>query len=157
MVLPLTFRIIVAVSFVLSIIFCVVMWRDSKEMKDYDHLTGKITYLDKQLGNLPNRDMGSYRYLKIENYRYPFEIYTDEQGARMDSLKTGDEVTVFFYQTGNTEQEGINRFAQFIEKNSKLYYKRGNFMITVGISMIVCLILLSVGCYFLYKKGKIPY
>ncbi|MCD0490054.1 hypothetical protein LPB86_17570 [Pedobacter sp. MC2016-14] len=157
MVLPLTFRVVVLVCLATSILFGVIISRSTKEKSDYDHVTSRITYLDQKLGDLPSRNLGSYRYLKIEGYQYPFEIYIDEQSARMDSLKIGDVVSAYFYQTDNTEQEGINRFIQFVEKDNKVYFQRGNIVVITCIIGMVGLILLSVWCYFLYKKGKIPY
>jgi hypothetical protein len=157
MMLPLTFRTIVLTGTVLSILFLVMIYRSTKEKTDYDQLSGKITYLNERLGNLPYRDLGRYRYLKIDGYQYPFEIYADDQAPLMDSLKTGDMITIYFYQTNNTIEEGINRFTQFIEKGDKLYFKRGNFIIGLSITMIIFMISLSVWCYFLYKRGKIPY
>lgn len=155
--LPITFRVVVLSSIVLSIAFGALMWRDTKEKNDYYHLTGKVTYLEKKLGNLPVRDIGLYRYLKIDSYKYPFEIYTDDQSARMDSLKKGDIIIVYFYQTDDTVTTGINRFAQFVEKDGKIYFKNGNLIVFVCFTIIVGLILLSIWAYFLYKSGKIPY
>jgi hypothetical protein len=137
--------------------FVVLMWRNAKKKEDYDHLRGKITYLNQKLGNLPYRDVGLYRYLTIDNYQYPFEIYTDEQSARVDSLKTGDMVDVYFYQTGDTEKIHLNRFLQFLDKDDKPYFKRGNLIIGLGIASIAMLIALCVACYVFYKRGKMAY
>jgi len=133
------------------------IWRNTKKKEDYDHLRGKITYLDQKLGDLPYRDAGLYRYLTIDNYQYPFEVYTDEQSARVDSLKTGDVVDVYFYQTGDTEKIRLNRFLQFLDKESKPYFKRGNIIIVLGIISIAILFALCIACYYFYKKGKIAY
>jgi len=157
MVLPLTFRVVVGVCLVISITFCILIARSTKEKTDYEHVTGKITYLDQKMGDLPFRDLGSYRYLKLNGYEYPFEIYTDDQGPVMDSLKIGDVVSAYFYKTGHTEEEGVNRFMQFVEKDKKVYFKRGNVVVIIGIVAIAMLIALCVWCYGLYKKGKIPY
>ena len=155
--LPLTFRVVVAITIALSIFMIVVIYTNTKEKNEYDHITSEITYLNEKLGDLPNRDLGLYRYLKIDGYAYPFEIYADDQAPLMDSLKTGDVITIYFYQTNSTIKEGINRYTQFIEKDNKLYFKRGNVVIVIGISVIIIMVLLSAWCCFLYKRGKIPY
>jgi len=155
--LPLTFRVVVAITIALSIFMIVVIYTNTKEKNEYDHITSEITYLNEKLGDLPNRDLGLYRYLKIDGYAYPFEIYADDQAPLMDSLKTGDVITIYFYQTNSTIKEGINRYTQFIEKDNKLYFKRGNVVIVIGIFVIIIMVLLSAWCYFLYKRGKIPY
>jgi len=157
MAIPLSFRSVVALSIFLSIIFGVLMWRNSKEKKEYDHLNGKITYLDQKLGELPYRDLGLYRYLKIDSYQYPFEIYTDEQSARIDSLKVGDVVDAYFYQTGDTEKIHLNRFLQFLDKDDKPYFKRVNLIVGFGIASIAMLITLCIACYVFYKRGKMAY
>jgi hypothetical protein len=157
MIIPLSFRSVVTVSILLSIIFGMLMWRNSKEKKEYDHLNGKITYLDQKLGDLPYRDPGLYRYLKIDSYQYPFEIYTDEQSARIDSLKTGDIVDVYFYQTGDTEKIHLNRFLQFLDKDDKPYFKHRNIIIGLGIVSIAMLVILCIACYVFYKRGKMAY
>jgi hypothetical protein len=157
MAIPLTFRSVVAVSVALAIAFGIIMFRSTKEKKDYDTVTGKITYLDVRLGELPYRYLGLYRYIKIDGYSYPFEVYTDEQNKRVDSLKTGDVVTAYFYQTNDTEKIGLNRFMQFLDKGSKTYFKRGALLLWLGIASITMLVLLCIGCYWAYKKGKISY
>jgi hypothetical protein len=157
MTIPLSFRAIVAVSILLSIAFGVLMWRNSKEKKEYDHLNGRITYLDQKLGGLPYSDLGLYRYLKVDSYQYPFEVYTDEQSARVDSLKVGDVVDVYFYQTGDTETIHLNRFLQFLDKDNKPYFKRGNLMIGFGIASIAMLGVLCIVCYVFHKRGKMAY
>jgi hypothetical protein len=129
----------------------------TKEKKDYNHITGRLTYLDKQMGNLPIRDIGEYRYVKIENYIYPFEIYADEQGARIDSLKTGDIVTAYFYENGFTRRDQLNRFLQYLEKDNKLYFKSGNAGVIAGYVVIAGSIFLIIFCYILYKRNKIAY
>ena len=109
------------------------------------------------MGDMPNRDFGKYRYLEILNYQYPFEIYSDEQGKSIDSLKKGDIATVYFYENSFSGMDRINRFAQYIERNDKLYFKRTDFSKNLGYVMILLLLAMMVFFYLLYKKGKIPY
>jgi len=130
---------------------------NSRQKNAYPHVRGEITYLDSAMGSLPLRDLGKYRYLKIENYPYPFEIYADEQGPRIDSLKKGDMVTAWFYETGNTKEEHINRFLQFLQKDNNLYFKRTDFMANLGYVIIGLSIALMFFFYTLYKKNKIRY
>jgi len=155
--LPQRFRVLLSFCIVVIVAMVFFIKSNSRPKNDYPHVTGKIIYLDSAMGSLPTRDVGKYRYLKIENYPYPFEIYADEQGARIDSLKKGDIVTARFYETSNTKEEHINRFLQFLEKNNKLYFKRTDFMANLGYVIIGLSIALMFFFYTLYKKNKIPY
>lgn len=46
---------------------------------------------------------------------------------------------------------------QFLDKDGKSYFKRGNVILALGIASIVMLIILCVACYIFYKRGKIAY
>jgi len=148
-------------SFAFSIILIfAAIWlikKNSGSKNDYSHVTGKLTYLSKRLGHLPNRDLGMYRYFKIENYAYPFEVYADEQGARMDSLKTGELVTAYFYETDNTHEEQVNRFLQFLQKDNKMYFTQRVFNKQIGYVLILLAIVFAYFCYLAYTSGKIEY
>lgn len=93
---------------------------ESKPKKDYESLAGRITFFEKHYKNLPPRDAGKYRYLKLDNYTYPFEMYIDEENGVHDpkfapvaNLKPGDSITVYYYETPNTKEAGVNRFLQY--------------------------------------------
>ncbi len=151
------FSVLTAILVVITIITGYFTYNNTRPEKDYPHITGQLTYLSEKMGNLPYRDPGMYRYVKIKNYPYPFEVYADEEGKRMDSLKIGETVTAYFYETDNTREIKINRFLQFLEQDNKLYFKRRSFTENLGYFML----LLAFGCfcliYTLYKAGKIPY
>jgi hypothetical protein len=155
--IPARLRFLIAFCLVMFIPIVIFMRNDSKQKNEYPHITGKITYRDSILGNLPVRDMGLYRYIKIENYPYPFEIYSDTQSATMDSLKTGDIVTAYFYETDDAKEEKINRVLQFLQKGDKYYFKRTAFKQQLGYVMIGLLLAMMCFFYILYKKGKISY
>ncbi len=157
MVLPLTFRTLALISVLFVIAGLYFVWTSSREKKDYDHVTGHITYLDKHLGNLPFSDPGDYRYIQIESYNYPFEVYTAEQGPKVDSLRVGDIVTVYYYENNFTYRDHINRFLQFLDKDSRSYYKRSNIGKITGWFIIAGGILLAGLGYFLYQRKKIVY
>jgi hypothetical protein len=42
---------------------------------------------------------------------------------RIDQLDKLDLVSVYFYETNSTHQNGLNRFAQFIDKDGEPYYE----------------------------------
>jgi hypothetical protein len=152
--LPLRFRIVSAIAAILIAFMTYVILLNSKEKIDYQKLSGSIVYLDKQFGEYPNRNLGKYRYLKLNTYPYIFEIYSDEQSSRIDSLKIGEIVDVYYYEINNTHSEQINRFLQYLEKGDKIFFKRGNSNNIAGFVVMGLSVLLIVGSFVLYKKGK---
>jgi hypothetical protein len=163
-ILPLRFRVIVVISVLLVIMGILIMNRSSKPKTDYKKITSSIVFIGKQFRELPYRDIGKFRYLKIEDYPFPFEIFIGNESGdfkakseKLDSLKIGDNISVYFYETANTRQEGINRFAQFIEKDNELYFERGNSNRILGLVIIVISILLIVFSYIMMRMKKIRY
>ena len=134
-----------------------VIWLESKDKGAYTKKTGKITYLSLRYRDMPYRDLGKYRYLGISTYRYLYEIYTDEQSARIDSLKIGDEVTAYYYETHYTKEENVNRHLKYLDKGEKTIFKKGNVVQVIGAVVICICILLNLVTYLAYQTGIIPY
>jgi hypothetical protein len=155
--IPFTFRSIAVVTLVLSLFMGYSTWQNSRDKNEYTKTTGRIVYLEETLGELPVRDKGKYRYLELDNYPYVFEIYTDEQSSRMDSLKLDDTVTAYYYETDDTRKTGLSRFLRFLDKNGKPVYTTGNFYMVMGAAVIAICLLLNVMTFILYKKGKMPF
>ena len=145
-------------SLILITLGVFVVLNNSKEKAEYEKRTGKIEYLEESYLNLPNRDLGKYRYLRIDSYDYVFEIYiaNPSKGERsIDELKVGDLIDTYFYETSNTHSEEINRYIQFIDKNEKPYFIRGNFQEQLGYVILGLVLLLNIGSFILWKKKKI--
>jgi len=162
--LPINLRVIIAVSIAVTIMMIFYIQMNSKEKSEYKKNTGQIIYLDKQLGNLPVRNMGKYRYLKINGYEYPFEIFVGNEPGdfkprfeQIDKLILGDTVTVYFYQTNDVIKDGINRFVQFIDKNNISYFERGNSKNAFGFVVILMCVLLLICGIILWKMKKIEF
>lgn len=162
--IPLNLRGIIAVSIALTGFMIFYIQKNSNEKSEYEKTTGQILYLDKQLGQLPVRDFGKYRYLQVKGYKYPFEIFIGNESGdfkpkfeKVDNLNLGDTITVYYYQTDDTMNEGINRFIQFIDKNEKSYFERGNSSKAIGVIVISICGLLTVGGLMLWKRRKIEF
>lgn len=158
----LNLRSIILVSIALIAMAVMYMNLNSKEKSDYEKRTGQITFLDKQYEQLPVRDLGKYRYLKIDSYEYPFELFIGNASGdfkpkfeQIDQLKQGDTITVFYYETESTLNEGINRFIQFIDKENSSYFERGDSSKTIGWVVISICILLIAGGVVLWRMEKI--
>jgi hypothetical protein len=163
-ILPLRFRVILVISVLLIIMGIVINNRNSKLKTDYKKITSSITFIGRQFGELPYRDLGKFRYIKIKDYPFPFEIFIGNEAGdfkakseKLDSLKIGDIISVYSYETANTRQEGINRFAQFIEKDNALYFERGNSNKILGLVIISISILLIIFSYIMMRMKKIRY
>lgn len=155
--LPFKFRIVLTVFVILAIGSSYLLFQDTKEKSDYKQVTGSVFYFSDKYGTLPSRDLGKYRYLQIEGYPYVFEIYFDGVDNKLNELKLGDLVTAYYYETGNTHKESINRFLQFIDKEGMEIYKRNSVMPTLGAVLIGLCVAFSILSYVLYRKGKMPY
>jgi hypothetical protein len=134
-----------------------VIINSSKEKAEYEKRTGTIEYFDKTYLNYPHRSLGDYRYIKINSYNYVFEIYVpngEQEVEPIDNLTVGDQIDTYFYETGNTHSERINRFLQFIDKENKPYFKRGNFQKQLGYAFIGMVVLINVFTFFFWKRGK---
>lgn len=136
------------------------MLQRSKEKIEYSKLTGMVEYLDLEYGNLPNRNKGDYRYLILNSYPYPFEIYEPNSESTVntiDDLNIGDVVDVFFYENNSTHKKGINRFVMFIDHEGEPYFIRNAFdskigLVVLGLSGLICLLAL-----FFWKRGDLKW
>ena len=161
---PHNLRGIIIIAILMAALMFWYIHMNSKQKKDYESITGQITYLGKTYKELPNRDFEKYRYLKVRGYGYPFEIFIGKDRRdfkpkfeQLNKLKTGDTITVYYYETNNTIETGINRFVQFIDKKNQSFFERGDSSKTLGIIVIgLCGLLIILGIE-LYKRKKVSF
>ena len=163
-IVPLNLRGIIGVSIFLIILMISYIKLSSKDKIDYEQKSGKITYIENHFENLPIRDIGKYRYIEIQSYSYPFEIFIGNESGdfkpkfeQIDNLKLGDSITIYFYETHNTHLENINRFAQFIDKGNVSYFEKGDSSEKIGLFVIVASIILSIGAIVMWKMKKLDF
>jgi hypothetical protein len=156
-VIPLTFRSITFISLAIMITSILHVRFNSKQKEEYDYVQGRITYLDQEMGDLPSRDKGKYRYLIVDTYPFPFEIYADDQANKIDNLNIGDQVSIFFYETRYTKSDRVNRYIQYLEKEGMVYFKRDNLQKITGYILITISLLLIIFAFALWKSKKINY
>ena len=159
-----TFRKISIVCLLLSILMGNYLVQNSMNKEEYSSVTGYIEFLDSTYKDHPSRHMGKYRYLKLSGYNYPFELFIGNDAGdfkpkfeQIDNLKQHDLVTTYYYETEDTFEDQLNRFAQFIDKNEDSYYEKGNSHRVLGYIVISFWVLMTAGSYVLYKKGIIPF
>ena len=122
MVIPIHINVrgVMFAALIISILSVFTIRNNSKEKHEYHKIFGTVEYFDKEFQHFPTRHKGDFRYLIIDNYPYPFEIYepnSEPTNRTIDDLKIGDNIEIYYYETDNTHEIGINRFTQFIDKN----------------------------------------
>lgn len=139
-----------------------VLVRGIKEKSDFHRISGRITYLGKVYEELPNRDKGKYRYLLIDTYPKMFELFIGKDYGdfkpkyeRIDSLKLGDDILVYYDVNSKETDIRLNRLVQFIDKEDKPYFIRGSKDRNFGFFLIGIGILLGGIIFYLNKTGKI--
>jgi hypothetical protein len=153
-----SFRGVILVSIIglASAIFIIL--NNSKDKVEYDKSIGAIEYLDIEYQNLPSRNKGAYRYLKIDSYPYLFEIYepnSKPSDKTIDDLKVGDIIEIYYYEIPETRNIGLNRFTQFIDSNGQSYFIRNGFQEQIGYALIVLCVLITLMALVFWKKGKL--
>ena len=129
--------------------------------EDMLQVTGPLLAVERQLAGHPDRHIGKLRYLKVGGYDQYFEVFIGKDPGdfspaleRIDSLRTGDVVTVYYVEdllsSEAARDEAINRLAQFIDRQQRPYFVRGNkdrygsyFFMGVGLCLIGSLVILE--------------
>lgn len=114
-----TLRKILSICLLLSVMMGVFLFQNSKEKDEYMSVTGHIEFIENTYENHPSRNLGKYRYLILDTYPYPFELFIGKDAGdfkpkfeQIDNLKPNDLITVYFYETNNTHQEQIKIFRE---------------------------------------------
>jgi hypothetical protein len=155
-----SFRGLLIIALIIISIGFLIVYQNGKKKTNYLKSTGKIEFLNKKYQNLPFRDTDDYRYLKIKNYPYLFEIYEPNHKPnplKIDDLKIGDIIDVYYYETENTKEEKINRYIQFIDKSNKAYFIRDGFQKQGGIIVVFLGIIIIIISFELWKRGKLEW
>lgn len=134
-----------------------VIVNNSKDKSEYDKSTGAIEYIDKEFQNLPIRHKGDFRYLKVDTYPYLFEPNSEPTGKDIDDLKVGDKIDIYYYETSNTRNIGLNRFAQFIDQGGQPYFIRNGVQKQLGFIIIGLCVLMNIMAFAFWKKGKLKW
>lgn len=162
MIIPIhiSFRGVVFASLAVFAIGFWIISNNSKDKEEYLKSHGRIEYLELEYQHLPARHKGDYRYLKVEGYPYIFEIYEpngEPTIKSIDHLKVGDVIDIYYYETSDTRNSGLNRFTQFIDYLGQPYFIRNDFQKELGFSLMGLCLLIGVIAFFLAKKEKLPW
>jgi hypothetical protein len=136
--------------------------RSEKSKSSFQNVRGIITSFGNSNESFPDKDSSKFRYLQIGNFPKTFELFIGKGSGdfkpkfeKIDDLKIGDSVTIYFDENLKTQQDPINRLAYFIDKGEEAIFIKGDFekylaYFIIGISLISILTLVM-----LKRKGKI--
>lgn len=144
------------------ILSSLVLFRGTKDKSEFKKVSGNVVYLNQTFQELPNRNKGKYRYLMIDNYPKAFEIFIGKDPGDfkpeyeiIDSLKVGDEISIFYDESNREKDPRINRLLQYIDKQNQSYYIRGKRDKYFGYFGIMAGLLIGVWIFYLKRKGTI--
>jgi hypothetical protein len=136
--------------------------RGKKEKTEFSSLSGKITSIERTFQELPNRNPGKFRYLMIDNYQKTFEIFVGKDPGdfkpeleKIDELKVGDNISIYYDENLNETDNRINRLIQFIDKDSTPYFIRGSHDKVLGFGLLASGLIMGMTLLILKNKGTI--
>jgi hypothetical protein len=134
----------------------------NKPKTAFTRVDGIITSITNTNEHYPGKDSSRYRYIKIDNYPKPFEIFTGKAAGDFKAelehivyLSPGDVVTIYFKETANTEAAAVNNLARFIYRGEDPIFVEGNSKKMLIFALICFCTLFSVVLLLLKRMGKI--
>jgi hypothetical protein len=130
-----------------------------KNKKEFNKITGTVRFISTSYHNLPIRDYGKYRYIKIANYARPFEIFVGKDKGdfspaleKIDSVKPGELLTFYFADDiGKTRDTVVNRRTYYIDRESVPVFIFSSAIMHLSLFLI----LISVTIIVIVLVGKI--
>tara|TARA_B100000809_G_scaffold38889_1_gene34047 strand:+ start:10572 stop:11090 length:519 start_codon:yes stop_codon:yes gene_type:complete len=139
--------------------------RGTKEKTEFENVTGKIDYFDKTFQEINYRNKGNHRFIHIADFPLVFDIFVGKETGdfspkfeQLDKLKIGDEITIYHADKTPLQRNRdlrLNKTVQFIDKEGKAYFIRGNKDKYGGYFLGGIGILLGITLLILKKVGKI--
>ncbi|WP_162127079.1 hypothetical protein [Flavobacterium phycosphaerae] len=128
-----------------------------KSKSEFETVKGKIDYIGDSFENLNPRDT---RYIHIEGYPLVFQVFIGKETGdfspkfeQLDKLKIGDEIIAYHSDITPLQKNRDTRLdknLEFIDKDNKPYFVKGNknkiggiFFISVGLFLTIGLIVLK--------------
>jgi hypothetical protein len=118
----------------LCIILCLVYaQKGDRERSSFQTISGILLSLQNSHERFPGKDSSKFRYLEIDNYPQPFEVFIGKgtgdfkpKYENIDKLEPGDSLTIYFEETDKTKNEPVNNRAYFIDRGSTNFFIKGN-------------------------------
>ena len=149
-------------SIAIMVLGTFLFFRLGQDKNSFYIASGKLTYLSKTYKDYPNRDFEKYRYLQIENFSKIIELYIGKESGdfkpdleKVDSLKLGDSLTVYYDNDITEEKTEISRTVYFIDRGAEPIFIMGDskkwlsaFVAGMGVIILIVIIILKL-------KGKL--
>ena len=94
----------------------IVFLRADKSKDSFQNINGIVTSVNRSHIGFPNKDSLKYRYLKIDKFYKTFELFIGKgvgdfkpKFEKVDVLKEGDSISIYFDENNNTQNDPINR------------------------------------------------
>jgi hypothetical protein len=138
------------------------IYKDSRTKSEYDKTTGTIVYIGNTYGDMPYRDSGSYKYILLNNYPWPIELFIGDtyfkpKLALPDSLHKGDVITAYGYESDESKRDKVNRNVKFIDKGTMTVFEQGNASARAACYFLLLPVGLVIASFIVYKKGKLQW
>jgi hypothetical protein len=132
------------------------------EKNSFQNISGILNSVQNTHELYPRKDTTKYRYLEIDNYPQSFQVFIGKSTSdfkpafeRIDKLKNGDSITIYFEENNKTKMTLVNNSAYFIDRKNEPIFIKGN---SIGIWIYGIAILCAAFILFLLllkAKGKI--
>ncbi len=142
----------------------VILTRGQTQKHSFNSITAQIISIGRTFPGAFNRHEEKIRYVQVGNYPKVFELFIGHDTGdfspaleQVDALKAGDIVTVYYDEehTKAADTDTVNRLAQFIDKDGKPYFIRGNKDKYGGYGIIGAGVLIGLTLLVLKIKGTI--
>ena len=127
--------------------------RGNKTKEEFFHCEGKIEFVTETYQEYPLKNPGQYRYLKIDCYKKPFQVYVGDS-QKLD-VQAGDVLSVYYDDNEKEDAIKINRLLQYVDKNGTAVFVRSAKDKIGGIVGIIFCLVMAVLLIYLKKRGTI--
>lgn len=152
----------IAALAVCIIITLITIQRGDKERSAFQSVSGYLVSTENVHERYTGKDTAKYRYIQIDNYPQPFQVFIGKSPGdfkpkfeKIDHLKVGDSITVYFEETNRTRNEPVNNLAYYIDKSSEVIFIKGNSIKSLLYGLVIFCFLVMIGLFILKKKRKI--
>ena len=136
--------------------------RATKDKSDFKKVKGVVEYIGTSSPLNQNNHPPRYRYLKVEGYGRPFELFIGKETGdfspeleKIDTLQPGDTVTVYYDENISIQNAPVNRLAYFIDLNNAPVFVKGIWETGAAYFIGGFSVALFFWVFALKKKGKI--
>ena len=136
--------------------------RSEKSKSEFTKVSGRLISINNSNQFAPRQDTSKFRYLLIDSYPKIFEIFIGKDFGdfkskfeNIDNLRANDDITIYFDNNFQTEDDPINRLTYFIDKGQERIFVKGTWEKNMGIFLTGLSLLIFVALLILKQKGKI--